>query len=205
VAARGITWLDLTVRAPAVHAGLARGTPNPVDKLADVVAALRGVDLPTQEGLPPAALTPIRVDTVVTPPRTAHSVTLRLDRRTLPSETPEGVRAEIDRVLARLRAADPTLDADVVVVDSMAPFRADAGSDVVSSFVNAGRELTGHEPALAAVPHGTCAGMLADLGVPSVMFGPARIEDRNDEEHVSLAALVDATRIFAAVGAGLIG
>lgn len=201
IAARGIAWLDLRIRGRAVHAGVAESGVNPLDKLPEVLLALRRIPLPSQDGLPPALLTPVLIDTFATPPRTPHWITLRLDRRLLPGETAEGVRSEIDRALDALRAEDRDLDATVTIVDSMMAFRADIDSSFVRAFRETIATVTGLEPPLAVVPHGTSAGLLASLGTQSAMFGPASIEDRNDDEHVVISKLTDAARILAGLAA----
>lgn len=201
VAARGIAWLDLTIRGKAVHSGMANTGVNPIDKLPAVLGALRAMPLPSQAGLPPALLVPVRIDTFATAPRTPHWITLRLDRRLLPGETAVAVKGDIERTLADLRAVDPELDVEVAVADEMLPFRADDGGSFVRSFNEIVQAVTGSTSPLAVVPHGTSAGLLASRGIASAMFGPAFIEDRNDNEHVVISKLTDAARILAGLGA----
>ena len=196
IAARGITWIDVVIRGEAAHAGTPRQVVNPIQKLPEVLAALEAITLPEREGWPAATLRPTGIAHTGIAPRTPYSVTVRFDRRTLPGETPQGIVADIERALVEARNADPTLDVAVSTPAFMAPYVGDAGSSMVRNVAEVVHRVTGRDASLVPLPFATNAGYLAELGWNAIAFGPTRITDRGDDEHVEIAKMVEAAKIL---------
>jgi acetylornithine deacetylase len=125
---------------------------------------------------------------------------IRVDCRPQPGVTPEEVRAEIDRCLAEARAADPRFAADVALADVKNGYLADPGDDVVRLMSDAVRLVRGREPVLVAE---NWLGDTASFGdeVPTVIFGPGGPPVYCPDEHLAVADIHEATKVYASFAA----
>lgn len=122
---------------------------------------------------------------------------IRVDCRPQPGVEVDVVRAELDRCLAAAAVADPRFRAQVELVDVKAPYVADPHSAVVETMVEAVRAVRGTEPELRA------AGWLGDTAsfgdrIPTVIFGPGGEPVYCPNERLSVADIVEATRVYTA-------
>jgi acetylornithine deacetylase len=126
---------------------------------------------------------------------------IRVDCRPQPGVTTEAVRAEIDRCLSVASAQNPQFRADVELADVKAGYWADPESSVVSLMIDAVRAVRGGEPRLVTE---NWLGDTASFGasVPTVIFGPGGPPVYCPDEHLSVADLGEAARVYAAFLAG---
>jgi acetylornithine deacetylase len=87
---------------------------------------------------------------------------LRIERRTIPGESVQHVEAQLRNV------AD---GAGLRVTFSREPLETSPDEPIVEILARQTRSA-GYEPALVGAPFWTDAGLLADAGIPSVLFGP---------------------------------
>lgn len=125
---------------------------------------------------------------------------IRVDCRPQPGVTTEQVRAEIDRCLAAATKREPRLRAEVTLADVKSGYLAEPGQPVVEFMREAVRQVRGSEPELYA------AGWLGDTAsfghkIPTVIFGPGGEPVYCADEHLSVADIVEATRVYTAFGA----
>ena len=98
---------------------------------------------------------------------------IRIERRTVPGETPESVKAELEELLARCRAADPAFKATLSLGFTRAPL-IDAGeSGIVHLVEQAAKQRLGHTPKRAGMTGWTDCAIFNALGIPSLLFGPS--------------------------------
>lgn len=122
---------------------------------------------------------------------------IRLDCRPQPGVSVETVRAELDRCLDAVKAADPRFGARVELADVKSGYVADPHSLVVETMVDAVRQVRGTEPTLQA------AGWLGDTAsfgdtIPTVIFGPGGEPVYCPNERLSVADIVEATKVYTA-------
>ena len=125
---------------------------------------------------------------------------IRVDCRPQPGVTVQEVHAEISRCLDRARARDPRLRAEVVLADVKDGYLAGPDDEVVRHMRDAVRAVRRAEPDLRA------AGWLGDTAsfgakVPTVIFGPGGEPVYCPDEHLSVADIVEATRVYASFAA----
>ncbi len=99
------------------------------------------------------------------------------ERRTIPGESIERVRAELEELIAGV-------DADVSVLFWRHPFEVSAGEDVVQALMTA----TGASE-VGGVAYWADSALLADAGIPTVVFGPVTGDIHGEDEWVDLASL----------------
>lgn len=137
--------------------------------------------------------------------------TLRLERRTLPGETDEQVRAEVEHLVRQVAeeeawAGEVTRAGDwqVRLLLSRPPYEVGVGERVVRALREGYRRALGQEPALTGSYPWTDAVLLGQAGIPCAIFGPggggahARVEYVSEEQTVAAArVLAETAAVFA--------
>jgi acetylornithine deacetylase/succinyl-diaminopimelate desuccinylase-like protein len=184
---KGSLWLRLETRGKSAHGARPELGRNAVHAMARIVDALetdyaaslrrRWHDL---LGFPTVSVGTIRGGTQ--PNVVPDTCAITIDRRTLPGETETGVRREITKFLAQrgLRASFATEK-----LAPCEPLETDPRLPFVREFLRCNRQ---HQP--AGVDFFCDAAVLAEGGIPSVVFGPGDIaQGHTADEWISLTAL----------------
>jgi acetylornithine deacetylase len=121
---------------------------------------------------------------------------IRVDCRPQPGVTTEQVRTEIERCLAEAKLADGRFAAGVVLADVKNGYLAAPDDAVVRLAVQAARQVRGTEPALVTE---NWLGDTASFGdkVPTVIFGPGGPPVYCPDEHLSVADIHTAAKVYA--------
>jgi acetylornithine deacetylase/succinyl-diaminopimelate desuccinylase-like protein len=121
---------------------------------------------------------------------------IRVDCRPQPGVTTEQVRAEIERCLAEAKLADGRFAAEVVLADVKNGYLASPGDAAVRLVSEAVRQVRGTEPALVTE---NWLGDTASFGdkVPTVIFGPGGPPVYCPDEHLSVADIHEAAKVYA--------
>jgi len=177
VAHRGFAVMEVTFEGKTSHTAKPEAGVNALTHMGRLLHAVEGKAAEVVSGQPHpllghGSLLPVLAqggqELYTTPAR----ATLTLERRTIPGESHERARAEIDELLAELRAADPTVNASVRTVLAREPFEVPTTSDVVRAVAAAAREATGEDAPLVGAPYWTDAALVAAAGIPTVLYGP---------------------------------
>jgi putative selenium metabolism hydrolase len=204
---RGKLQLDVVVSGRSSHAGAPERGENAVYGAVPFLAALERHQavLRADPLFGPATVTVTGIrsspggDVAVVP----NACTIRVDRRYLPGETPEASRAELEALVARVVAAHGT-PAEVRPVNVYPLMRTAADHPLVAVAAEAVRSVTGREPGLIAWRFGVNATFMSAAGIPSIGIGPGDEQYAHTaEEHVPVAELAQASRIYATLIAKL--
>ncbi len=125
------------------------------------------------------------------------SCELVLERRTLPAESPADVRSELSAMLARLSAADPSFRATLEVTLTRPGLEVDPDAAIVRALDGAARRRLGRGPAHVGMSPWFDAAVLAQAGIPTVIFGPSGGGWHGDEEYVDLQSVADCAGVLA--------
>jgi acetylornithine deacetylase len=121
---------------------------------------------------------------------------VRIERRTIPGETPAQVKAELDAACARVAATRPTFRADVAVTFSQEPSDVAVDAPIVKALADslgACSEATRIEGMTAW----TDAALLNAAGIPAICFGPGDIAVAHAaEEYVPVEEIERATNVL---------
>ena len=182
--------LAVNANALAAHAILELDVSRLAPQLEDWVVSLFGDETYMAPGRVYGGLAPGG------PSMIPDECVIRVDCRPQPGVTVEQVRAEIDRCLAAATVREPRFRAQVELVDVKQGYLASPGDQVVELMRDAVRSVRGTEPPLQA------AGWLGDTAsfghkVPTVIFGPGGEPVYCPDEHLSIADMVEATRVYA--------
>jgi len=200
--ARGIGHFEVRLEGRPAHWGRPAEAVNPLYGLADLLRALETLPLPSHPALGPATVSPFEVRSEATPPRTPHLASLMLDRRLLPEESVEAVGQALQRLVDAVTAARPGLSGRVTRVRGMYPYNVTPDSPTVQLLQAAARAVVGRPLPTTYITFSSNAGYtIRELGIDGVAFGPGRIVDVTDTEHVEVDRVCDAALIYAAAAA----
>jgi acetylornithine deacetylase/succinyl-diaminopimelate desuccinylase-like protein len=191
---KGSLWLRLETQGKAAHGARPDLGRNAVHTMAKIVDALE-TDYARQlkrRGHPLLGCGTINVGTILggTQPNIVPArCSISIDRRTLPGETERGVRREITEFLQE-RGLKASFASEKIA--PCVPMETDSRIPLVRQFL-----ATAKQPKPAGVHFFCDAAVLAEAGIPSVVFGPGNIAQAHTaDEWISVASLDRATRML---------
>ncbi len=208
---RGVVWARVTARGRMAHGAMPETGANPIRALAALVA-----DAPRLERrlrslcarsryLKPPTVTPTVIAAPVAGvpqsnviPATAQAT---LDVRLTPGPDAAAVAKELDDACRRAADASPGVTIEWAPVNGFRiATKVDRDEPLVRAMVRAVRQATGRPARWGGVPGSTDGTILRmELGIPIVTCGPGhRLIPHQVDEHVEVAELVDAARIYVA-------
>ncbi|MFQ5610954.1 MAG: M20 family metallopeptidase, partial [Anaerolineae bacterium] len=201
-ASRGVTWHKITLAGPSVHCGLAApDAPDVMVHFARVAAALadyhRQISVRTHPLSPGPSCRITQVQAGEAHNSTVGHCEFVVDRRMLPGETYEQVSAELQEILAKLRAEAPIFDYRLEFIEWNEPVETPLDSPLIEVLKHNIKEVGGREPEIWAVPYGSdVRNFIYDAGIPTVNFGAGdyRVCHQADE-FVEADALLTCARI----------
>lgn len=121
-----------------------------------------------------------------------------LDIRTVPRQSHERVRRELQGLLDGLAAEDPDFQAGIEFIEDRPVVAIGREEPIVVEAARAYRELTGREPVYGGVPGATDGTFLsAWKGIPCLVNGPGpRHIPHQADEYVGVDELVESARIY---------
>jgi acetylornithine deacetylase len=119
---------------------------------------------------------------------------LELERRTLPGETADDVRAEVDELLAVALAEDPQLDAVAEVTLVRDPFEVDREEEIVQRLLVEAERLPGGSADVIGDHPWMDAAFTSAAGIPTVVFGPGGAGAHAAVEYADLASVAHCAR-----------
>ncbi|MBI3975284.1 MAG: ArgE/DapE family deacylase [Armatimonadetes bacterium] len=122
---------------------------------------------------------------------------LEIERRTLPAETSDDVAAEMEALLAGLRAADPAFQASARLQMYRPGLEVSPDAPVVRAVRHAAERVLGRAPALVGEPAWLDSALLAAAGIPTVIFGPRGEGAHAAVEWVDLESVAAAAEVLA--------
>lgn len=200
---RGAVWLRIVTEGVSAHGSTPQLGVNAISHMAKIVDAVSGMrfgKLHETLGAPTANVGTIRGGSKVNV--VADHCEIEIDRRTLPGETTEEVVAEFEELISSTGVPD----ARVQVIDGAEASQTPAEASVVGLLAEA-RDVFGVEGSEIGYAGATDARFLINQArIPTVIFGPGDLlQAHTTGEHLEIAHLVDATRIYAYTFARFLG
>ena len=123
--------------------------------------------------------------------------TVQIERRTIPSESPDVVRQEIESVCERAGQRRENFRADVTVTFAQEPSDVAVDAPIVAALESALRE-SNEDVRVQGMTAWTDAALLNAAGIPAICFGPGDIGLAHAaEEYVMIEEIERATRVLA--------
>lgn len=195
VAHRGFAVVDVALRGRAAHSSRPAEGVNAVTHLGRLLGAVEAgaEDLaarPPHPLLGHGSLMATVVEGGTAPFTLAATAFATIERRTLPGETSADALAEVEAVLAALRAADPTVDAVATLRVAREAWEQDSGATagaVAAMLMEALPSAGATAPGRVGAPYWMESALWQAAGIPTVVCGPAGGGLHSDVEWVELA------------------
>lgn len=202
---KGFAWVEITTHGRAAHGSRPEEGRDAIARMGRVLGSLevRDRDLRARPPIAFQGTGSLHASII----RGGHELSsypdkcvLQMERRTVSGEDAASVQREMDYLLARLRHDDPEFQAHASVTAYRSAYRLDAGHKLPAGMV-AALSRAGQSSEPTGMSFWTDAAILADAGIPSVLFGPGGAGLHSAVEYVNVEdvricrdVLIDATR-----------
>ena len=206
----GFAWIEITIHGRAAHGSrwdLGIDAIRHAGLLLAELDRLDAVELPRHShpllGRPSVHASTIEGGTGMS--TYPERCVIRVERRTIPGETPQRVCDEIESVCAGLRERCPDFSADVMLMFSQSPSDVKLDSPIVQALADALRSV-GEPLRVEGMSAWTDAALLNAAGVPAICFGPGDISVAHAaEEWVERAEIERATDVLTSLAVSWCG
>ncbi|MEM3754903.1 MAG: M20 family metallopeptidase [Candidatus Bathyarchaeia archaeon] len=124
--------------------------------------------------------------------------TISIDRRFIPEESIDEVKAEIFNLLNKLRLQDPDLKFEVSIKAETNSCLTPLNSPICRVTSQAIKDLIGKEPSITMCIGAMDMRYFSNIGIPTIAYGPGSINVAHSEnEYVSIEDLIMASKIYA--------
>ena len=196
LAHKGFAWIEVETHGCAAHGSRWEDGISAVGRMGRIVAALEAFDRDelrkrTHPLLGPASLHCAMIEGGEGWSTYAAACRLRVERRTLPGESPDRI---LDEVRAAIAAARET--ATVREVLYRPPLECPPDSAVAATVRSATEAISGAAPADAGVAYWMDAAIFAAAGIDTVDYGPSGAGAHAADEWVDLDSVVACARVL---------
>jgi acetylornithine deacetylase len=203
VAHKGFVWLTIRTKGRAAHGSRWDLGTSAIGPMARLVQAIEAYDRDTLRMrvhplVGPASMHAALIQGGVGISTYAPECALRVERRTLPDETPEQVAVEI-----RELAANAGVEAEIEIEFSRTAFLCDPNAAIAQAMRSAISHIAGAAPKETGVWHWMDTAIFAAAGIPTVDYGPTGEGAHEAVEWVEIASvertadiLVEGVRLF---------
>lgn len=194
VAHKGFAWGSIETRGRAAHGSRPRDGRDAIFRMGRVLQQLEQLDRELQCRPPhPLIGTGSLHASIIDGGRELSSYPdlcrLQFERRTVPGETGDTLRVEIDGILELLNKEDPEFSASAAVIFSRPPYEIPPESRLPAA-LTAAAAAVGAAASLVGMSFWTDAAILGAAGIPSVLFGPGGAGLHSTEEYVNVADVI---------------
>ncbi len=187
-AAKGMVRFDITLHGRPAHGSRPWEGVNPIHLLRDGLLALERRFPTPREAVWATTAAPTVVRGGDTLNRIPESVTLALDIRHVPEETPDEIE---EAVRACFPGATVTRNSNGGI-----PLMTDPNDPHLARLAASVERITGRQPAFYREHYGSDARFYSGAGIPAICFGPAGEGLHSDHEWVNIASLEQLYRIL---------
>jgi acetylornithine deacetylase len=187
---RGFTWMEIVSEGVAAHGSRPRDGRDAIIHMGRILVRLEKLDRELQGREPHAVMGTASLHaSLITGGRELSTYPdrceLKLERRSITGETGVAALAEVERILADLRAEDPDLRASAHLLFDRLPYETPANHYLIAALEGLLRKA-GRLPGRGGTSFWTDAAVLGHAGIPSVIFGPGGAGLHSAEEYVLL-------------------
>lgn len=200
--ARGIAHFEARFQGKPAHWGRPADAVNPLFGVAELLLALEHLRLPAHPVLGAATVSPFEVRADATPPRSPHTAAVMFDRRLLPEESVDAVQGDFQRLVDEITARRSGLRGEVAHVRGMYPYAVAEAAPTVTLLQQAAQAALGRRLPTTYITFSSNAGYaIRELKIDGAAFGPGRIGDVTETEHVEIDRVHEAAVVYAAAAA----
>ena len=196
LAHKGFLWAEVTTRGRAAHGSRWDLGVSAIARMAGIIAALEQFDAATLRRRTHPLAGPASMHSAMIQGGAGFSTycevcTLRVERRTLPTEDHDDVFRELQAVV---KAAEP--GAEVMRLLDRPGLVCDRNATIASCVRAAAARVTGTNPEEAGVGYWMDAALFAAAGIPTVNYGPSGAGAHEAVEWVDMQSVVSCARVL---------
>jgi acetylornithine deacetylase len=201
VAHKGFVWANITTHGKAAHGSRPDLGVDAIAKMGAVLIELEKLAARLAQNPKHALLGTGSVHASLInggEERSSYPATcsLEIERRTVPGETPEMVRAELQAIIETCLSRDPNFRASLEIGLIRQAHECFEGEAIVQTLRHHAKALTGLEPRIAGAPYWTDCAILVEAGIPSFLYGPSGDGAHAAIEWVDLTSLETCVRVY---------
>ena len=194
---KGFVWAELVTTGRAAHGSRWDLGVSAIGKMGRIITALEQFDQEVLRSrvhplVGPASMHCALIQWGAGLSTYAPECRLKVERRTLPGETPEQVRRELEEVVRTVSE-----EAEVRCFFDRSPLLCDREAPVARCLRDAVHAVTGRLPAEAGVAYWMDAAIFAAAGIPTINYGPSGGGAHETAEWVDLDSVVTCAQILA--------
>ena len=194
LAHKGYLWIEVEARGRAAHGSRFEQGVDANLRMGRFLSRLEGLERALRGRTPhplvgPPSLHAARLEGGSGLSTYAARSVLQIERRTVPGETEAQVLAELDVLLAELRAEDPTIEISRRAFFVRDPFEVEPSAGIVQALEAAATDVLGQRPPRIGDTPWMDSALLAGAGVETVVFGPHGEGAHADVEWVDLESV----------------
>lgn len=202
IAHKGFVWIEIDVIGIAAHGSMPELGVDAILLAGAVQTALLDYSktLPSDPRLGKASLHGGLIQGGEEPSSYPAHCTLTVEFRTIPSQTPENILADVEDILERIASSNPAFKyATPRIKFSRPSFAMNPDNDFVKTFVSSLSKALGEAPTPIGLAFWCDAALLYEVGIPSVVYGPKGAGLHGKKEWVSIKSLLEVTSVLAGV------
>ncbi len=201
VAHKGFMWFDITTHGLAAHGSRPELGVDAIAKMGPVLTGLAALEEqliagPRHPLLERGSIHASLIQGGSELSSYPASCTLSIERRLVPGETPASAEQELQDIIDTAAAADPAFRATLERGLYRAPFEQAPEDRIVTAVRDAATAVLGTPPPLIGEWGWMDSALLAEAGIPTVIFGPNGAGAHADEEWVDLDSLDRCRQIY---------
>jgi acetylornithine deacetylase len=206
---KGFAWVEILTHGRAAHGSRPEDGRDAIARMGRVLVALEARDreLGARPPVPFQGTGSLHASLIAGGQELSsypEQCTLEMERRTVHGEDGRSVAAEVEEILARLRREDPEFEAEARLVTHRSAYRLEAAHPLAHA-VGTAIARSGRAGAPVGMSFWTDAAILADAGIPSVLFGPGGAGLHSTVEYVNVDDVVACRDILCEAVRALVG
>jgi len=191
---KGFVWIDVDTIGRAAHGSRPGDGRDAILRMGRVLQRLEALDRELQRRPPHPLMGAGSLHaSIIEGGRELSSYPdrcqLRMERRTIAGESGGSALDEVDAILRALRAEDPEFEAEAALRFARPPYEVPADHPLPQALVAAAAHA-GCATGTTGMSFWTDAAVLANAGVPSVLFGPGGAGLHSLEEYVNVRDVI---------------
>ncbi|KAJ5633676.1 hypothetical protein N7528_001518 [Penicillium herquei] len=196
---KGFVWIEVDILGVAAHGSNPAAGQDAIMHAGWFLRALEQyqMELPVDDLLGQASLHCGLIRGGEEPSSYPGKCTITIEFRTIPAQTEASVLEDICALLCKVTEENPRFKYDQPrIAMSRPPSKLSRDHPLVKKAVSCATTTFGKAPALECAPFWCDAALLAEAGIPSIVFGPSGEGLHSKEEWVSVASLQRMERTF---------
>ena len=210
VAHRGFVHVEIETRGRAAHGSMPELGIDAISKMGRVLVGIEELDrqlraTPTHAHLGSGSVHASLIEGGQEYSSYPARCVVQAERRTIPGETVQTVERELAEIVEPASERDADFAAEIRILASREPFEVPESESIAELVHRHASDVLRAEPPFVGVPFWADSALLAEVGIPTVLFGPSGEGAHGEVEWVDVTSLEQCVEIYTRVAEELSG